>query len=47
LVGRLILKYIVGIWVVERIISRTLGVKRVIVGIHFTKKLFGAINKNL
>jgi hypothetical protein len=33
------LKFIVvGILVVERVISRILGVKRVIVGIHFTKK---------
>jgi len=48
LVGRFILKSIfVGIWVVERVNSRILGVKRVIVGIHFTKKMFRATNKSL
>jgi len=45
LVERFILKYIVvG---VERVISRILGVKRVIVGVHFTKKMFRATNKSL
>jgi len=29
---------VVGIWVVERVISRTLGVKRVIIEIYLTKK---------
>jgi len=48
LVGRFILKFIVvGIWVVEKVISRILGVKRVIVGIHFTRKMFIATNKSL
>jgi hypothetical protein len=48
LVGRFILKsIIVGIWVVERVISRILSVKMVIVGIHFTKKVFRATNKGL
>jgi hypothetical protein len=35
------------IWVVERIISRILDVRRVIVGIYFTKKMFKATNKSL
>jgi hypothetical protein len=48
LVGRFILKSIVaGIWVVERVISRILGIKRIIVGIHFTKEMFRATNKSL
>jgi hypothetical protein len=48
LVGRFILKSIVvGIWIVERAISRILGVKRVIVGINYTKKIFRATNKSL
>jgi hypothetical protein len=46
LVGRFILKSIViGICVVVWVISKILGVKRVIVGIYFTKKMFKATNK--
>jgi hypothetical protein len=42
------LKYIlIGIWVVESVTSRILTVKKIIVGIHFTKKMFRATNKSL
>jgi hypothetical protein len=38
---------VVVIWVVERIISRILDVKKIIVGIHFAKKMFIGTNNSL